>query len=52
MLILRSLIPRPSYPTAAFVACSTNTGEGLVELITCSDVPGRVEEWHIPSAQL
>ena len=23
-------------------------GEGLVRLITCSDIPGRVEEWHIP----
>jgi len=33
-----------SYPgplTPAFVACSSNTGEGLVKLITCHDVPGR-----------
>jgi len=31
-----------SYPgllTPAFVACSTNVGEGLVKLITCNDVP-------------
>jgi len=44
-------IYQDSYPgllTPAFVACSTNTGEGLVKLITCNDVPGRVEEWHIP----
>jgi len=32
----------------AFVACSTNAGEGLIKLITCNDVTGRVEEWHIP----
>ena len=43
-----------SYPgllTPAFVTCSINMGEGLVKL---SDdvVPGRVEEWHIPSVQL
>ena len=40
-----------SYPgllTLAFVACSTNVGEGLVKLITCNDRPGCVEEWHIP----
>jgi len=32
-----------SYPgllTPVFVACSTNTEEGLVEVITCNDVPG------------
>ena len=32
-----------SYPgllTPTLVACSTNVGEGLVNLITCSDVPG------------
>jgi len=34
--------------TPAFVACSTNVGEGLVKLVTCSDIPGCVEEWHIP----
>jgi len=37
-----------SYPgllTPVFVACSTNMGEGLVKL---SDIPGHVEEWHIP----
>jgi len=40
-----------SYPgllSPAFVTCSTNTGEGLVKLIMCNDVPGHVEEWHIP----
>jgi len=37
--------------TPAFVTCSTNAGEGLVNLITCDDVPGLVEEWHIPSVQ-
>ena len=43
-----------SYPgllTPVFVACSTNTGGGLVKLITYNDVPGcwvGVEEWHIP----
>jgi len=40
-----------SYPgllTPAFVACSTNAGEGLAKLIMCNDVPGHVEEWHIP----
>jgi len=40
-----------SYPdllTPAYVACSTNMGEGLVKLITCNDRPGCVEEWHIP----
>ena len=35
-------------PTPVFVAHSTNVGEGLVKLITCNDVPGRVEEWDIP----
>ena len=31
----------------AFVACSTNTGKGLVKLITCSDVPGHwVDVWR------
>ena len=40
-----------SYPgllTPTFVTFSTNAGEGLVKLITCNEVPGRVEEWHIP----
>ena len=32
-----------------FVACSTNVGEGLVNLIMCNDVPA--EEQHIPSVQ-
>jgi len=43
-----------SYPgllTPAFVTCSTNTGEGLVKLITCNNVPGHVKEWHIPSVK-
>jgi len=39
-----------SYPgllTPVFVACSTNTGEGLVEVITRNDVPGRwVDVWR------
>jgi len=30
------------------VACSANMEEGLVKVIMCYDVPGRVEEWHIP----
>ena len=30
--------------TPAFVACSTNAGEGLVKLNSCNDIPGRVEE--------
>jgi len=43
-----------SYPgllTPAFVTCSTNAGEGLVKLSMWYDVPGSVEEWHIPSVQ-
>ena len=40
-----SLLPRPSHPV--FVACSTSTGESLVKLITCSDVPGHwVDVWR------
>ena len=36
----------PSLLTPAFIACSTNVGEGLVKLITCSDVPGHwVNVW-------
>jgi len=38
----------PGLLTPAFVACSTNVGEGLVKLITCNDIPGLVEEWHLP----
>jgi len=34
--------------TPVFVACSANMEEGLVKVIMCYDVPGRVEEWHIP----
>ena len=30
----------PGLLTPVFVACSTNAREGLVKLITCSDVPG------------
>ena len=44
-----------SYPgllTPESVACSIEAGEGLVKLSQCNDVPGRVEEWHIPSVQL
>jgi len=43
-----SLASYPGPLPPAFVACSTNMGEGLVTLITCSNVPGCVEEWHIP----
>ena len=38
-----------SYPgllAPAFVACSTNAGEGLVKLSQWYDVPGRVDESH------
>jgi len=39
-----------SYPgllNLAFVACIANMGEGLVKLITCNDVPGRlVDVWR------
>ena len=45
---IASLVPRPSCPS---VCCSTNMGEGLVNWVMCNDVPGRVEEWHIPSVQ-
>ena len=48
----RHLTLYPGLLTTAFVACSANTGEGLVKLIRCNDVPGCVEEWHIPSVQL
>ena len=44
MGIERSCEGITSYPgllTPAFVACSTNTGEGLVKLFTCNDIPGR-----------
>jgi len=37
----KTLASYPGLLTPAFVACSTNAGEGLVKLITCSDVPGR-----------
>jgi len=30
----------PGLLTPVFVACSTNAWEGLVKLVTCSDVPG------------
>jgi len=45
---LYCLLGVASYPgllTPAFVACSTNVGEGLVKL---SHVQWYVEEWHIP----
>jgi len=42
----------PGLLTPAFIACSTNAGEGLVKLSHVNDVPGRVEEWYIPSVQL
>ena len=43
-----SLASYPGLLTPVFVTCSINAGEGLVKLITCNDIPGRVEEWHIP----
>ena len=37
----------PGLLTSVFVAYSTNVGEGLVKLITCSDVPGHlVDVWR------
>ena len=37
----------PGLPTPGFVACSTNTEEGLVKLITCNDIPGHwVDVWR------
>ena len=37
----------PGLLTPVFVACSTNTGEGLVKLITCNDIPGCwVDVWR------
>ena len=37
----------PGLLTPVFVACCTNTGEGLVNLITCSDVSGhQVDVWY------
>ena len=45
MLLIASF---PGLLTPVFVTCSTNIGEGLVELITCNDIPERVAEWHIP----
>jgi len=44
----RGIALYPVLLTPAFVACSTNTGKAWV---TCSDVPGRVEVWHITSVQ-
>ena len=35
-----SLVPRPSH--SSFVTCSTSAAEGLVKLVTCSDVPGPI----------
>ena len=43
-----SLASYPGLLTPAFVAYSTNSGEGLAKLIMCNDVPGHVEKWHIP----
>jgi len=43
----------PGLLTLAFVTCSTNVGAGLVHKTeSCNGIPGRVEEWHIPSLQL
>jgi len=46
--ILSCYLCAPSYPgllTSAFVTCSTNVGEGLVKLITCSEIPGPDFGW-------
>jgi len=42
-----SLIPRPSHPSVCHLQyqCGVRPGKTWV---TCSDVPGRVEKWHIP----
>jgi len=37
-----SLASYPGLLTPVFVTCSTNMGEGLLELITCNDVPGHL----------
>ena len=34
----------PGFLTPAFITCSANMEEGLVELLTCSDVLGHLEE--------
>jgi len=41
----------PGLLTPVLVICSTNAGEGLVKLITCNDVPGRVESVTFPQKQ-
>jgi len=49
---IASLVPGLLAP--AFVACSTNAGEGLpgkTESRAVTYLDGRVEEWHIPSVQ-
>ena len=38
-------------PTPVFVNYSSNTGEGLIKLVTWMS-GGCVEKWHIPSVQL
>jgi len=47
MYICACVASYPGLLTPAFVACSTNMGEGLVKLTTCNDVPGSwVDVWR------
>jgi len=49
-----SLASYPGLLAPAFVACSTNAGEGppgKTESRAVTYLDGRVEEWHIPSVQ-
>ena len=53
----KHIVSHPGLLIPAIVACSTNTGEGLVTLAMCSDVHGRWMDvwrsmWHILSVQL
>ena len=53
----KHIVSHPGLLIPAIVACSTNTGEGLVTLAMCSDVRGRWMDvwrsiWHILSVQL
>jgi len=45
---VKKLTSYPGLLTQVFVACSTILGGGLVKLISHNDVPGHVEDWHIP----
>jgi len=49
----KCVVSYPGLLTPAFVACSTNMGKAWCKTQSCADdVPGCVEEWHIPSVQL